>query len=69
MKPKILAPHIASALQPAEYYELINDQTKEVLKTGTNAGCFGAFHKLSGFSYENHKIYSYDTYTIRPKQA
>ena len=47
-------------------YELVCDQTKEVLKTGTYYTCLGKFQQVCGFSFYSHKTYSYDTYSIRP---
>ena len=46
-------------------YQLIEDETGKVIKEGSYFDCLGAFQRVSGFSYANHKIYSHQTYTIK----
>lgn len=47
-------------------YQLLHDQTNDIEATGTYAECLARFHQLSGFSYEKHRAYCFDTYTIHP---
>jgi hypothetical protein len=48
--------------------ELIENKTGKVLHTGSFYDCLGAFQRVCGFSYSHHRQYSFETYTITPKE-
>jgi hypothetical protein len=44
-------------------YKLIKNKT-ELITKGTQIECLKKFHSVCGFSFENHKKYSFDSYNI-----
>jgi hypothetical protein len=47
-------------------FELIQDSTGDVIRTGTEYECLKKFHSICPFSFMDHREYTFETYTLKP---
>ena len=50
-------------------WQLIRDKTKAVVAEGDYFDCLAKFHGLCGFSFSDHRKYTFDTYSIVEKKS